>query len=168
MLRQNKRSYYNRLDPKVISDNEKFRKSVKPLFSNKVQGSASITPLENDVESDDVRVAQILNGYFVDITKTLGVACEENSTNLDISSQDTLQTIVQRFKSHPSIAKIRATINYSQSFSFHQITVLEMFNHLMKLDPKKATPQGAIPAKILQANADLFSSPLSDFQQPYS
>ena len=32
-----------------------------------------------------------------------------------------------------------------------------MFNQLMKLDPKKASPQEAIPAKILQANADLFS-----------
>ena len=31
----------------------------------------------------------------------------------------------------------------------------------MILDPKKASPQEAIPAKILQANADLFSSPLT-------
>ena len=31
----------------------------------------------------------------------------------------------------------------------------------MKLDPKKASPQEAIPAKILQAKADLFSSPLT-------
>ena len=36
-----------------------------------------------------------------------------------------------------------------------------MFNHLTKLDPKKATPQEAIPEKILQANEDLFSSPLT-------
>ena len=102
-----------------------------------------------------------MNGYFVDIAKTLGVACEEDSTNLDISSQDALQTTVQRFQSHPSIAKIRAIVNSSQSFSFYQITVQEMFNHLTKLDPKKATPQEAIPAKILQANENLFSSPLT-------
>ena len=90
LLRQNKGSYYNQLDPKVVSDNKKFWKTVKPLFSNKIQGSASITLLEDDVvESDDTGVAEILNGYFVDITKTLGVACEEDSTNLDISSQDT-------------------------------------------------------------------------------
>ena len=162
LLRQNKRSYYNQLDPKVVSDNKKFWKTVKPLFSNKIQGSASITLLEDDVvESDDTRVAEILNGYFVDITKTLGVACEEDSTNLDISSQDTLQATVQRFQCHPSIAKIRVAVNSSQSFSFHQITVQEMFNQLMKLDPKKASPQEAIPAKILQANADLFSLPLT-------
>ena len=142
LLRQNKSSYYNRLDPNVVSENKKFWKTVKPLFSNKIQGSASITLLENDVvESDDTRVAEILNDYFVDITKTLGVACEEDSTNLDIPSQDTLQTTFQRFQCHPSIVKIRATVNSAQSFSFHQISVQEMFNQLMKLDPKKASPQ---------------------------
>ena len=162
LLRQNKRSYYNRLDPKVVSENKKFWKTVKPFFSNKIQGSASITLLENDVvESDDTRVAEILNGYFVDITKTLSVACEEDSKNLDVSSQDSLQVTIQRFQCHPSIVKIRATVNSSQSFSFHQITVQEMFNQLVKLDPKKASPQEAIPAKILQANADLYSSPLT-------
>ena len=59
------------------------------------------------MESNNTRVAEILNGYFVDITKALVVACDENITNLGISSQDTLQTIDQRFKSHPDIAKIR-------------------------------------------------------------
>ena len=37
-----------------------------------------------------------------------------------------------------------------------------MFNHLMKLDPKKASPQEAIPAKVLRASADLFSVPLTE------
>ena len=116
-----------------------FAAFVAPYFSNKIQGSASITLLENDVvELDDTRVAEILNSYSVDITKTLGVARQEDSTNLDISSQDTLQTTIQRFQSHPSIAKIRATVNSSQSFSFHQITVQDMLNHLTKLNPKKA------------------------------
>ena len=130
---------------------------------NKIQGSACITLLENDVvESDDTRVAEILNDYFVDIAKTLGVAREEDSTTVDSSSKDTLQMTVELFQCHPSIVKIRATVNSFESFSFHQITVQEMFDQLIKLDPKKATPQDAIPAKILQANADLFSSPLAE------
>ena len=68
-----------------------YRKTVKHLFSNKIQGSNCITLLENDVvESDDTRDAEILNCYFVDITKTLGIACEVNHTNLDMSLQDNL------------------------------------------------------------------------------
>ena len=38
-----------------------------------------------------------------------------------------------------------------------------MFNQLIKLGPKKATPQEAVPPKILQENADLFSSSLTAF-----
>ena len=120
---------------------KRFLKTVKPLFSNKIQGSASITPSENDVvKSDDTWVAEVLNGYFVDISKTLGVTCDEDSTNLDISYQGTLQTTIQRFQGHPRVSKVKATVNSSQCFSFHQIIVHEMFNQLMKLDPKKATP----------------------------
>ena len=50
-----------------------------------------------------------------------------------------------------------------QLFSFRQITIQEMFDQLIKLDPKKATPQEAIPPKILRENADLFSLPLTQF-----
>ena len=49
ILRQNKKSCYAQLDPKVVSDNKKFRKTVKPLFSNKIQSNSSITLIENDV-----------------------------------------------------------------------------------------------------------------------
>jgi len=92
------RSYYNRLDPKLVGDNKTFWKTAKPFFLNKIQGSAAINLLENDfVESDDTRVAEILNDYFVDIPKTLGIAWEEDSTTEDFSSQDTLQATVQRF-----------------------------------------------------------------------
>ena len=90
----------------------------------------------------------MLNGSFVDITNTLGIACEEIY----------ICKIHSKRLCSPSIVKIRAIVISSRPFSFCQITVQEMFNRLIKLDPKKATPQEAIPAKILQANADLFSS----------
>ena len=54
VLRQNKKSYYAQLDPKVASDNKKFRKVVELIFSNKIQSTSCITLLENDVvESDE-------------------------------------------------------------------------------------------------------------------
>ena len=71
IFRQNKGSYYAQLDPKVFSDNKRFWKTVKPLFSNKIQSSSCITLLENGVvESDEGKVAEILNNYFGNITET--------------------------------------------------------------------------------------------------
>ena len=35
LLRKAKRQYFSNLEPKLITDNKKFWKSVKPLFSDK-------------------------------------------------------------------------------------------------------------------------------------
>ena len=43
LLRKAKFEYYKNLDLKDISDNRKFWKTVKPLFSDKVQTNSSIT-----------------------------------------------------------------------------------------------------------------------------
>ena len=111
LLRQSKKSYYSKLDPKVVSDNKQFWKTVKPLFSNKIHGTPCITLLEdNVVVSDDTNVAEIFNEYFVDIAKGLGIAKKHDPTNMDGSSEDTLQTTIERFRCHSSVAKIGTTV----------------------------------------------------------
>ena len=47
LLRKRKRDYFRNLDPKDITDNRKFWKSVKPIFSDKVQTYQSIALIEN-------------------------------------------------------------------------------------------------------------------------
>ena len=77
ILRENKKSYYAKIDRKAVCDNKRFWKVVKPLFSNKVQTSSCITLLENNiVNSDEMEVAEILNDYFTNITQTLGTLQE--------------------------------------------------------------------------------------------
>ena len=163
ILRQNKRSYYAQLDPKVVSDNKRFWKTVKPLFSNKIQSSTCITLLENGiVESDEGKVAEILNNYFVNITETLGIADEHRQEPLNDHMDDPCLRTVKRFQEHPSIHKIKSSVKSTINFSFRKITVEEMLEQLQNLDPKKGSPQEAIPAKILKSNADLFRFPLTE------
>ena len=65
ILRQAKIDYYGNLDVKDISDNRKFWKTVKPLFSDKIQTPGNITLLEDDeLVSDDEKIAKLLNDYF--------------------------------------------------------------------------------------------------------
>ena len=163
ILRQNKRSYYAQLDPKVVSDNKRFWKTVKPLFSNKIQSSTCIALLENGiVESDEGKVAEILNNYFVNITETLGIADEHRQEPLNDHMDDPCLRTVKRFQEHPSIHKIKSSVKSTINFSFRKITVEEMLEQLQNLDPKKGSPQEAIPAKILKSNADLFCFPLTE------
>ena len=75
ILRKAKVYYYGNLDLKDISDNRKFWKTVKPLFSDKIQTPGSITLLEGDeLVSDDKKVAEILNEFFVNITASLEIS----------------------------------------------------------------------------------------------
>ena len=69
--------------------NKRFWKSVKPLFSNKIQSSSCVALLENGVvESDQGKVAEILNNYFVNITGTLGIADEHEQEPLSNHKDD--------------------------------------------------------------------------------
>ena len=133
------------------------------MFSNKIQSSTCIALLENGiVESDEGKVAEILNNYFVNITETLGIADEHRQEPLNDHMDDPCLRTVKRFQEHPSIHKIKSSVKSTINFSFRKITVEEMLEQLQNLDPKKGSPQEAIPAKILKSNADLFCFPLTE------
>ena len=74
LLREAKNSYYGNLNLKLLTDNRKVWRTVKPLFSDKIQASIAITLLENDeLVSDNKVVANIFNNYFVRITDSLNI-----------------------------------------------------------------------------------------------
>ena len=143
--------------------NKRFCKTVKPFFSNKIQSSTCITLLENGIVlSDEGKVAEILNNYFVNITETLGIADEDGQQPLNDHKDEPCLTILKRFQSHPSVLKINSSVKSAINFSFRKITVEEMLEQLQNLDPKKGSPQEAIPTKILKSNGDMFCFPFTE------
>ena len=67
---------------KQVSDNKLFWKSVKLFFNDKGSNSSKITLVEeDDIISDGEEIANIMNNYFINVTKTLnlkkqlGVGC---------------------------------------------------------------------------------------------
>ena len=72
LLRKTKRSYFEKLDPSAISDNKKFWKSIKPLFSDKVVTTSKITLCDHDeVHDDDAQVAEDFGNFFSKIVTRL-------------------------------------------------------------------------------------------------
>ena len=67
---------------------------------------------------------------------------------------DTSFAIVERYGTQPCIIKITSSVNNTIKFSFRKI--------LQNLDPKKGSPQEAIPPKILKSNSDMFCFHLTD------
>ena len=109
---------------------------MKPLFSNKVQSSFSISLLENsNVESTESEVVDVFNKYFVNIAESLDIANMPEQEPLNDHMDDTSLAIVERYKSHPSIIKVKSSVNNTIKFSFRKITTEEMLLQLQNLDP---------------------------------
>ena len=65
LYKKERKMFFNSLNPSVISDNRKFWKTVKPLFSNKGNYGNKIKLVENEeIIADDTKIAEELNNFF--------------------------------------------------------------------------------------------------------
>ena len=79
LLRRTKKKYFAYINIISVTDNNKFWKIVKPLFSDKISHKETITLVVNDtILSDDQVVADTFNNYFNNIVKNLLTVTNKN------------------------------------------------------------------------------------------
>ena len=157
LLRRTKSDYYRNLDLGDLTDNRKFWKTVKPVFSNEIQTSSSVTLIEDgEVITDDAKIAEIFNHYFANITESLGISEDQSLLSQTTGINDPVEKAVKKYKNHPSIRKIKECCELNQ-FEFKPVTVNEIHLQIQKLNTNKSSPLNSIPAKILKHNADIFA-----------
>ena len=136
LLKKEKKKYYNNLDLKVIEDNKKFWQSVKPLFSGKSKLKTNITLVENGkMMTEKGEVAEILNKYFIEAVQNLEIerfTCEdEQETKSETKSEnidEVIDQILDKYKSHPSILKIKENVKVENKFKFDDTTEDEIYS----------------------------------------
>ena len=108
-------------------------------------------------------MTKLFNSYYINIvekssdTKTFG-------TNFENTSVQSVRDIVNSYKNHPSIIKIKQVVNgsnvsNSERFSFKMVNESEIKDLLKNLDIKKASGIDTIPPKLVKLSAD-FLTPL--------
>ena len=108
MLRKAKFNYYKDLDLNNLTDNRKFWKAVKPVFTDKVQVSQSITLIEKgEMVTNDLKIAEIFNNYFANITQDLEITDTGAQLSSTTGIEDPIDKAVEKYKRHPSIKKIK-------------------------------------------------------------
>ena len=113
LLRKTKKSFYKNFDEKQVSDNKVFWKKVEPSFSDKSTNSSKITLVEkNSIIVDEKKIANIMNNYFNNITKTL---------NLKILNKS--QINIEKFENYISIKKYT---EHSQEL-FQEVLILNNY-----------------------------------------
>ena len=107
LLRKSKRDYYSNLDVKLISDNKKFWKTVKPLFSEKHSICRNITLIEgNNVITNDFEVAMIMNNFFSLSVINLGIRDQGNEIS-DTAEDDPINKIIIRHRDQRSVMVVK-------------------------------------------------------------
>ena len=73
-----------------------------------------------------------------------------------------IDTILEEYKSHPSIIMINHKVRVTTKFKFKETTAKKMYDKILSLDSKKATPEDDIPVDVLKCVADIIDQPLAD------
>ena len=143
-----KQNYFNDFNIRSDSGSKKFWKAIKPYFSNRGLNSNKIfLPEKERFIKDTVAIATTTNGYFVNVTQTIGLKQlqHDHANNL--------------FKNHISNIRIKSNLdNISDKFDFKKVHKREVKREIMNLNSKKPICQGAIPAKIFEQFCDFISS----------
>ena len=166
LLRKEKKEYYNSLDLKIFEDSKTFWQSVKPLFSHKENTkNRNIVIVENDIViSDKIEVAEKLNNYFIEAVENLEI--EHFATDDDglgnLECDDVIDKIISKYKSHPSILKIKENVNIEDKFEFENMTSDQIESDIIKLKTKKASMENDIPTKVLKGTTDIVGPYLSN------
>ena len=113
--------FFNSLNPSVISDNRKFWKTVKCLFSNKENYGNIIKLVENqEIIDDDTKVAEGQNNFFKTAVASLDIHgnlyTKENVENMS----DPVEKAIKKFEFHPSILLMKNRIgkNFSRNLFY--------------------------------------------------
>ena len=127
---------------------KKFWKFCKLLFSSKATNfDNKIIPVEKgDVVSENEEIATQFNNYLNYVTKRLSIKKWCISDKL---SDDPLANAIRKYEIHPSITKIKSSVETTQLFDFNFVASDEISKIINSLDPSKKA-SGAIPTKIIK------------------
>ena len=163
LLRKTKFDYYVNIDLGDLNDNHKSWKTVKPLFSDKVQVNSSVTLLEDEIMvSKDSEIAEIFDNYFANSTENLGISVNESLLVPTNDTVDPINKAVMKFQSHPSICKIKENTTSSVKSNFREVTTENVAVQIKKRNTTMASPINSIPARILKENFDVFCAVIQD------
>ena len=118
-----------------------------------------------NILSDEKAIAEHFQNFFDNAVKALDLNNNSDILNNVVNDQNDspIDIIIDRFKYHPSVLKIKEFANNDNGFSFEEVTLDEVKCEISKLKAKKATTFGSIPVKNLKETIDVVSPIIHDF-----
>ena len=143
-----KRAYYNNLDPSRVGKGDTLWKTFKPLFLDK-EGNRKIILVGNgEILSDDKRISECFNEYFINITDTLNIVAHDIVIDIN-TSEDPVLNAISKYAQHPSILPMREHVASRENFEFTPADSLGVLTEINALNTGKKS-SGPVPASMLK------------------
>ena len=109
-------------------------------------------------------MAKLFDSYYISIVeKSSGTKPKTFTTNFENTSVQSVEDIVNSYRNHPTIIKIKQVVNgsyvcNSERFSFQTVNETKIKDLLKNLDIKKASGIDTIPPKLVKLSVDFLTS----------
>ena len=150
LLNQAKKNYYENLNPKLITDNRKFWKAIKPTFSGKTITSS------NYILYDEEKIVDNENEVAEKCNHNLGTDDNESYNTDSVNLSDPVNMAINKYSNHPSIIAIKTNCLTDTKHSFSAVSLQDIQNIVRSIDVSKATASNSIPAGLFKDNIDLY------------
>ena len=135
-----------------------FWNAVKPFIRSNTKSRRHIMLNENDnIVTDTTEICDIFINFFSNVANNIGP-----SEPIDMSEDNFLQNIIEKYSLHESIVAIRRNCKVTSEFRFHKVSVEYINKILVKVKSNKATGFDNIPPKIIKLCADEMAVPMTD------
>ena len=152
ILKSTKKTFFETLNMKEITDNKKFWKTVKLFFTDKCKTSNNIILTEkNETLNDNKKISNTFNDYFTNITK--GLNLRESTGNINFENEESCKKIKENFG--------------NENFSFETVSKEDVLDLIKELPGKKATVSIDIPVSVVKESVSACYEKLNDIFNNY-
>ena len=114
---------------------------------------------DGTIEDNDAKVSELFGIFFSNAVSNLDI--DYGLITHTISNEfDPILNAIDKYKTHPSVIKIREHMTDKHTFTFSHACIQEMIHEIENLNRNKASPIASIPAKLIKENCDIFAEKL--------
>ena len=157
LYKRERKAYFNSLDRKDIQDVRKFWKLWKPVISDNHKTQNSITLVKGkEIISDENLVAKEFENEFSNAVKNLNIDFKWQPTTDTANISDPIEKVIEQFKDHPSILKIKEHVQVNDPVGFIEVSEQNILDLIADFDTTKATTFNNIPGKFLKDYSETY------------
>ena len=144
------REYFKSITRHVIMTNRKFWAKIKPFLTNKgmITSNEILLKQGDDIINAEGKVSEFLNNAYINVVEILPVRNHSVFLiRIMLLSQQQLNTILEKYKYHPSVLNIKKHSEQEECFSFSEVTTTDV-SKIKHININKGMGEDQIPPKL--------------------